>query len=388
MSIPQEIDVFIKESIDHSIGLPVTTETLELKLRAAEESQRRLQDQIFVLHARLKEKDEAIERARSEASLNAQALKKFVEENQRLALECSDLLERCSRLERECSLYDHDREALMEFANEADERAREAENRVVVVEEELRRVAGELESRGNEHERGSVDGTKANDELCRSREKISDLDRFTGRAEGCDGTPVSCGRHSSSKGYNKNLQPVSMNEDSIKGSMTAEGHLLESLITSMIGIADLAENAHSFLEANIGIEACQKLLAMWQRLGSTALHIIALAAEVKTLQNDKEHLRVNLTRAEEEVKVLFEENNILEEEYKRLLRKYTNREKQHGSSGKHSSSASGKGNKRKSSPKMCSSVEGMMIDFDASESPRQPLSPLQYNSPENRMHKK
>ncbi|KAK9115688.1 hypothetical protein Sjap_014635 [Stephania japonica] len=370
MSIPQEIDEFIKESIDFSIGLPVTTKTLELKLRAAEASQRRLHDQIFVLQARLKEKDEAIERARSEASLNAQALKKFVEENQRLAIECSNLLERCSRLERECSLYDHDREVLMEFANEADERAREAENRVGVVEEELRRLTG-----NDEHERNSVNGGKANGELCQSREKISDLERFTGSAEGCDDTPISCGRLSS------------MNEDTNKGSMTAEGHLLESLTTSIIGIADLAENARSFLEASIGIEACQRLLGMWQRLGSTALHMIALAAEVKTLQNDKEHLRVNLTRAEEEVKVLFEENNILEEEYKRLLRKY-NREKQHGSGNKHSSSASGKGNKRKSSPKMCSSVEGMMIDFDASESPRQPLSPLQYNSPENRMHKK
>ena len=29
--------------------------------------------------------------------------------------------------------------------------------------------------------------------------------------------------------------------------------------------------------------------------------ILALAAEVKTLQNNKEHLRINLTRAEEEV---------------------------------------------------------------------------------------
>lgn len=64
MEIPQEIDDFIKESIDYSLGLPVTEKTLELKLQVSEESQRHLQDQNFLLHARLKEKDEAIERAR------------------------------------------------------------------------------------------------------------------------------------------------------------------------------------------------------------------------------------------------------------------------------------------------------------------------------------
>lgn len=76
--------------------------------------------------------------------MNAVALKKFVDENQKLAMECSNLLAACNKWERECSLYDHDREALMDFANEADERAKEAEVRIRDLEEENKRLLEEL----------------------------------------------------------------------------------------------------------------------------------------------------------------------------------------------------------------------------------------------------
>ena len=64
MDLSQELDDYIKESIDYSIGLPVSTQTLELKLRASEEARNRLRDQYSYLQMRLKEKDEAIERTR------------------------------------------------------------------------------------------------------------------------------------------------------------------------------------------------------------------------------------------------------------------------------------------------------------------------------------
>ena len=76
--------------------------------------------------------------------MNAVALKRFVEENQKLAAECANLLTQCNKWERECSLYDHDREALMDFGNEADERAKEAEIRVHELEEELGKLTEEL----------------------------------------------------------------------------------------------------------------------------------------------------------------------------------------------------------------------------------------------------
>lgn len=84
--------------------------------------------------------------------MNALALKKFIEENQKLASECAHLLSQCSKWERECSLYDHDREALMDFGNEADQRAKDAEVRVQELEEEVRRLSDKLQFYKNEYE--------------------------------------------------------------------------------------------------------------------------------------------------------------------------------------------------------------------------------------------
>ena len=64
MDLPQETDDYIRESIEYSLGLPVSTHTLELKLRFSEETQRRLRDQYLYLKSKLKEKDETIERVR------------------------------------------------------------------------------------------------------------------------------------------------------------------------------------------------------------------------------------------------------------------------------------------------------------------------------------
>ena len=78
--------------------------------------------------------------------MNAQAIKKFVEENQKLAEECAELLARCEKFENECSLYDRDLEALMDFGNEADARAVAAESRVHYLEEELSKLTEEVQS--------------------------------------------------------------------------------------------------------------------------------------------------------------------------------------------------------------------------------------------------
>ncbi|KAI4307435.1 hypothetical protein L6164_030625 [Bauhinia variegata] len=326
MDLPRDLDDYIKQSIDDSLGLPVSSRILASKLRASEESQRRLREQHLLLLSRLKEKDELIERAKSEAAMNAQALKKFVEENQKLASECANILNQCRKWERECSLYDHDREALMEFGNEADERAKEAELRVQELEQELGKLSNELQYYKHECDMGSIDSSSE--------------------------------------------------------STLIEENLLESLLETATS-KDVA-SAHAFLETNSGNESCEKLLTMWNCLKPSTLRVLSLVAEVKTLEKDKENLTVNLHRAEDEVKLLFDENNVLEEEKKRLLRLY--KERNHpGSGGKHTSSASAKSNKRKSSPKTSSPV-GRMIDFEDQESARQPLSPLY--SPESRMHKK
>ncbi|KAF3955615.1 hypothetical protein ACB098_01G015200 [Castanea mollissima] len=329
MDLPQEIDDYIKDSIDHSLGLPLSTKTLELKLSVSQEAQRRLRNRCLSLQYKLREKDELIDRIRAEASMNAQALKKFVEENHKLALECANLLSQCNKWERECSLYDRDREALMDFGNEADERAKEAEIRVHELEEEVRKLSEELQFYKCECEMRTVDSSA---------------------------------------------------EDTI-----IENSLLESVLTTLISKDDVS-SARAFLEANSSHESCQRLLKMWNCLRPSTQKILSLAAEAKTLENDKEHLRINLARAEEEVKLLFEENNVLDEENKRLLRKYQKERSHHGSSGKHTGTASAKSNKRKSSPKISSPVE-KKLDFNDVDLARHPLSPLRNNSPDSKMHK-
>ncbi|KAF5739759.1 hypothetical protein HS088_TW12G00969 [Tripterygium wilfordii] len=331
MDLPQELDDYMKESIEHALGLPVSAQTLQLKLQASEEAQRRLREQYIRLASKLNEKDEIIDRARAESSMNAQALKKFVDENQKLAAECANLLNQCKRWERECSLYDRDREALMDFGNEADERAKESEVRVQEMEEKLGRLVEELQLYKHGYEkRGLV--------------------------------------------------------DSAAETMDIEETLLESVLSTFINKKEVA-SGHAFLEGNSEHGPCQTLLKMWNRLRPSTQKVISLVAEFKTLEKDKEHLRINLSRAEEEAKLLFEENNILDEENKRLLRHHHREQNVHGSGGKRSCSASAKTNKRKSSPKMSSPVE-KKIDFDDMDSIRYPLSPLRCNSPESRMHKK
>ena len=73
-----------------------------------------------------------------------------------MAMECANLLGQCKRWERECSLYDHDREALMDFGNEADERAKEAEVRVHELEDEVKTLSEELQSYKYQYDEQSV----------------------------------------------------------------------------------------------------------------------------------------------------------------------------------------------------------------------------------------
>lgn len=64
MNLSPEVDDYIKDAIDHSLGLPISIESLQKKLLAAEEAQRRLRDQYLALLSRSKEKDQVLDRVR------------------------------------------------------------------------------------------------------------------------------------------------------------------------------------------------------------------------------------------------------------------------------------------------------------------------------------
>ncbi|XP_057424875.1 uncharacterized protein LOC130718316 [Lotus japonicus] len=325
MDLPPHIENYIKQTIDDTLGISVPPQTLAAKLRATQESQLLLRDQNLSLLAKLNHKDQLVQRLKSESDMNARALKKFVEENNRLASECENLVAECQKWEHEIALYEHDRDALMEFGNEADERARESQSRVLELEKDLNLLEDELNKYKHHHE--SVDSSS--------------------------GTPV-------------------------------EENLLDSVLATFISNDD--DSAYAFLVANSGNESCKQLLSMWNCIKPSTRSVLSLIAKVKSLEKDKEHLTTNLHKAEEEVKLLFEENIILDEKNKKIL-KQLKEGKHPGSGGKHTSSASAKSNKRKTSPRTTSPME-RKIDFGELESARQPLSPLRHNSPDCRMVKK
>uniref|UniRef100_A0A453MCY2 Uncharacterized protein n=1 Tax=Aegilops tauschii subsp. strangulata TaxID=200361 RepID=A0A453MCY2_AEGTS len=74
---------------------------------------------------------------------------------------------------------------------------------------------------------------------------------------------------------------------------------------------------------------------------SSFLCATALTEQVQALQRDKEILKTNLNKAEEEVKLLFEENRALDEANKRLLC-LLEKEQKHQPERKHSASNSTK----------------------------------------------
>ncbi|XP_057774835.1 uncharacterized protein LOC130993815 [Salvia miltiorrhiza] len=405
MEIPQETDDYIRASIDHSVGLNVSTDALLLKLRAVEASQVHLRRQYLSLQSKLKEKDETIDVLQAEASMNAVALKKFVEENQKLAMECSNLLAACNKWERECSLYDHDREALMDFANEADERAKEAEVRSrdleeekKILEEELHLYKCQVPAVGSSrltalHLPPAI--TNLYLSHCQSYMKncvLVHCAQVQYKVPMSVNLPFLVSLSSPECSFCVGNTPSPILEHSLPITMVGEStndteeehHLLNSLFNTMFGKDEIVSTAHGFLEAHTGIEVCNKLLTLWTRLSPLTQKVVALAAKVKNLEEDKDHLTINLHTAEEEVNALFEENNVLNKENKRLMRQCYREKHNSGSSG---GTTSGKG-KRKCSPKMSSSPVEKKIDSSDVNMLRQPLSPLQFNSPESRMHKK
>lgn len=69
MDLPRDVDDYIKDTIDHSLGIPISIDALQNKLSAAQESQRRLREQYMSLVSRLKEKEQMIDsRDRKRAS--------------------------------------------------------------------------------------------------------------------------------------------------------------------------------------------------------------------------------------------------------------------------------------------------------------------------------
>lgn len=115
---------------------------------------------------------------------------------------------------------------------------------------------------------------------------------------------------------------------------SVETNLLDTFLETLVGRDDAASTtkALALLEANSGIEVCQRLLKNWKQLRPLTQKFIALVAEVK---QTNEHLSMNeLNKAEKDVKVLDEENEALEESSDTSIRLYKKTKHTHVSCGK------------------------------------------------------
>ena len=93
MELPQEFDGFFKHSIFNLLGLAVPEESFQLKIQSLEWSSYILRNHHLSILSKLKQKEQAIELIMAEACLSVQAMKKFVEENNKLAAECENFVE-------------------------------------------------------------------------------------------------------------------------------------------------------------------------------------------------------------------------------------------------------------------------------------------------------
>ncbi|KAL8261491.1 hypothetical protein R6Q59_025540 [Mikania micrantha] len=141
----EDIDDYLREMMEYTLGLPMSARTLNLKIRAAEGSIMHRREQCFALRFHLMERDRIIECIKAESSLNEHALKKHEIEHERLIVNRADLLTRCEKGENESKLHAPGSQALMNFKDQAEERRNKAESHVHHLEDETSKLSEELQ---------------------------------------------------------------------------------------------------------------------------------------------------------------------------------------------------------------------------------------------------
>lgn len=172
-----------------------------------------------------------------------------------------------------------------------------------------------------------------------------------------------------------------LDQSRAEGTMSAQGlrrcvegnELLASEFTDLKGRCAEVEKECALYERDIEriMESYDELAKENEELRASLLDkssITSLVADIESLERDKENLRINLQKAEEEVNILHEENNFYEQENRRLLRQLHREKHNVESDNKHSTSGSAKG-KRKSHVKESSPAEST-INFNREDSLR------------------
>ncbi|XP_064955351.1 uncharacterized protein LOC135607454 [Musa acuminata AAA Group] len=183
-----------------SLGLPVSVESLSPKLLVSEDTRRRLQDQIFVLEDRLKESSKRLEQSRAESNMNAQGVRRCVEEKEVIVSQYADLVNHCRKLEEECSLYERDLERILESCDELAKENEELRAQLQHI-SSLESLAAEAESLKKDKEHLRTNLHRAEEEvkvffeenkiLDEENKKLLELLRKERRRQGSDSHPGS-----------------------------------------------------------------------------------------------------------------------------------------------------------------------------------------------------
>lgn len=341
MGFPSEVelDEYVEECIGYTIGLPLCGKALEERLAQAEEGQRELREKVVYLNQRLQQTQQKLDRARAEANLNAQAVRKCVCDNEKGAERYRKLRDECTRLESECALYLHDREVFMEAADEAEERANEAEERVLQAENKVQELASQVQHLKQGMSHSTASKLKMAEELnslrCRIRElesgnhSLQDVSTMTKKNQD------DCFTHHQIEQLereNRELRALldiatSRSEEQLKECLNSkqnakedswrEQMLVNSLVSSAVakGLCKATEQEKKEAIGRIysNLEAVIKEMGseLHGRLEVSEKKAQLLNIEVQSLRQEKNSIKSNLEKAEIEVQLLDEENKEL-----------------------------------------------------------------------------
>lgn len=406
MGFPSELELeeYVQECIGYRVGLPVCGKALEERVAQAEEGQRELHEKVVYLHQRLQQTQQKLDRARAEANLNAQAVRKCVWENEKGAEQYRKLCDECTRLEKECALYLHDREVFMEAADEAEERANDAEERVLQAENKIQELVSQVQHLKQGMSHSTASKSKMAEELNSLRCRILELESGNHSLQNVSSTMKKlqddCFTNHQIEQLeraNRELRALldiatSRNEEQLNECQTSmqdakedywrDQLLVSSLVSSAVakGLCKATEQDKEEAIARIylNLEAVIKEMGseLHRRLEASEKKAQLLNAEVQSLRQEKNNIKSNLEKAEIEVQLLDEENKEL-----RLLL----RGKYQGSDGCVISPLQTKVKVSCSLKSQLKSPDNI-CDMKGNDTMRQPLTPLAQNPAESRVH--
>ncbi|KAJ7527297.1 hypothetical protein O6H91_16G047400 [Diphasiastrum complanatum] len=310
------VDEYLEGAVARLVGLPCRHSQLREQLEYVEQLRWELQTQVCSLQRQVYDTQLKWVKAKEEASISAQALKRQVAETQGLAEQCKLLSEECSRLESECNLYQNDRELIMEAANEAEERAAAAEDRAADAAKKAEEVFAELEKL--KKQKDSSNTIRLQSELASIRSsamlEVNFSREYVAKLQKCEIDLLS-------QKNAQNLSELQKVRDEYSAKLACQKEfavcsMVASAVFSAVCKAVELEKEEALESANRQFELLSQHVRGQEhenhaRMMQSQETIQALRAELMALKRNAENSDNKLKQAEIQLQVLHEENQTL-----------------------------------------------------------------------------